>query len=73
MSRGNSPYEYNGKCAFAVSTGKTNIEGGKHELKIAGKKYKFSNVLAKMLFKVLPNRIEKANKAWNENQKKPQQ
>ena len=59
--------EYNGLCAFALSLGKTDVKGGNQHLIINGKKYVFSNPLAKMLFKVLPNRVEKANNAWNNN------
>ncbi|WP_420400957.1 hypothetical protein [Flagellimonas sp.] len=59
----NTP-EYNGHCAFAVSTGKTDVKGGKHSLTIEGKEYLFSNPIAKFLFKLLPNRIEKADANW---------
>ncbi len=55
---------YDGQCAFAVSTGKTDVKGGKHSSTVDGKTYLFSNPIAKMLFKLLPNRIEKANKVW---------
>lgn len=57
---------YNGNCAFAVSTGKLDVEGGKSSSTINGKTYLFSNPVAKILFKLLPNRIEKADKYWNE-------
>ncbi len=57
--------EYNGQCAFAVSTGKTDVEGGKGYTVIKGKKYAFSNPVAKLLFKVLPNRAEKADAVWS--------
>ena len=60
----NKASEYNGLCAFALSTGKTDVEGGKHNLTIDGKKYLFSNPIAKILFRILPNRINKANEAW---------
>jgi len=56
--------EYDGHCAFAVSTGKTNVEGGKHSTTIDGKTYFFSNPIAKLLFKILPNRIQKADQHW---------
>lgn len=56
--------EYDGHCAFAVSTGKTNVEGGKHRSIIEGKTYLFSNRVAKLLFKILPNRIQKADQHW---------
>ncbi|WP_106794272.1 hypothetical protein [Aquimarina sp. Aq78] len=58
--------EYNGNCAFAVSTGKIATKAsGKYVLTKNGKHYAFSNSIAKFLFKLLPNRIEKANTAWN--------
>lgn len=61
----NYPTEYDGHCAFAVSTGKTDVKGGKHSLTIENKTYLFSNPIAKFLFKVLPNRISKADQVWN--------
>lgn len=57
--------EFNGQCAFAVSTGKTAIAGGKHTATIHGKTYAFSNPVAKLLFKLLPNRIKKAETVWS--------
>ncbi len=59
--------EYNGHCAFAVSTGKTDVKGGKHFAAINGKTYVFSNPVAKILFKLLPNRIAKADAIWSKN------
>lgn len=56
--------EYDGYCAFAMSTGKSDVKGGKHQLTIEGKTYMFSNPIARMLFKILPNRVEKANAHW---------
>ncbi len=55
---------YDGHCAFAVSTGKTDVKGGKHHRTINGKTYVFSNGLAKILFGILPNRMQKANEIW---------
>lgn len=63
----NNSLEYNGHCAFAVSTGKLDVKGGNHQLTIEDKTYVFSNPVAKFLFKVLPNRIEKADKNWTNN------
>ena len=60
----NKTVEYEGNCDFAVSTGKIDVKGGKHSLTIEGKTYLFSNSIAKFLFKLLPNRIEKANINW---------
>lgn len=58
---------YGGQCAFAVSVGKTHVKGKKHSLVKDGKTYLFSNPVAKLLFRILPNRIEKADKIWNEH------
>ena len=55
---------YDGRCAFAVSTGKTDVNGGKHSLTIDGRTYMFSNPVAKLLFRILPNRVEKADSVW---------
>lgn len=60
----NKTVAYDGHCAFAVSTGKTDVKGGKHNLTIDGKTYLFSNPIAKFLFKMLPNRISKADTNW---------
>jgi len=60
----NTLVAYNGHCAFAVSAGKTDVIGGKHSLSIDGETYMFSNPIAKLLFKLLPNRIEKADNHW---------
>jgi YHS domain-containing protein len=60
----NNAIAYEGHCAFAVSTGKTDVKGGKNSLTIDGKTYFFSNPLAKFLFKLLPNRVEKADTHW---------
>ena len=57
--------EFNGQCAFAVSTGKTDVPGGKHTAIVNGKTYAFSNPIAKLLFKILPNRIKKAEAVWS--------
>lgn len=56
--------EYDGHCAFAVSTGKVDVKGGSSQLVIGDKTYSFSNPIAKILFRLLPNRIDKANKIW---------
>jgi len=64
ITRQNKTDEYGGHCAFAVSSGKMDVKGGKHSSTIAGKTYLFSNPIAKMLFKLLPNRIFKADTNW---------
>ena len=60
----NNTLEYEGHCAFAVSTGKTDVAGGKPQLTVDGKTYVFSNPVAKWLFRLLPGRIEKADQVW---------
>lgn len=60
----NNTAEYEGHCAFAVSTGKLDVKGGDQSLTIDGKTYLFSNPVAKILFKLLPNRIGKADTNW---------
>jgi len=65
----NEKLEFNGLCAFAVSTGKTNVIVVKHTATINGKMYAFSNPIAKLLFKVLPNRIKKAEENWDKKNK----
>ncbi len=64
MDNHNTKVAYDGHCAFAVSAGKTDVKGGKHNLTINGNTYLFSNPIAKLLFKLLPNRIEKADMNW---------
>lgn len=64
MDNQNNTVAYEEHCAFAVSTGKTDVKGGKHSMTINGKTYLFSNPIAKFLFKLLPNRIEKADTNW---------
>lgn len=64
MPNHNFTAEFDGHCAFAVSTGKVDVKGGKHSLTLDGKTYVFSNPIAKFLFKMLPNRIGKANAIW---------
>lgn len=56
--------QFDGNCAFAVSTGKLNVKGGNHQLIIDNKTYIFSNGVAKFLFKILPNRVSKATAVW---------
>ncbi|MEK6153095.1 hypothetical protein WIW50_07540 [Flavobacteriaceae bacterium 3-367] len=55
---------YDGRCAFAVSTGKTDVMGGKHSLTLDNRTYLFSNGVAKFLFRILPNRVSKADGVW---------
>ena len=63
----NENLEYTGHCAFAVSTGKTDVKGRNNFATINGKNYTFSNPVAKILFRILPNRIKKADDVWSNN------
>lgn len=60
--------QYDGQCAFAVSTGKTDVKGGNHYATINGKTYVFSNSIAKLLFKLLPGRVAKADAIWGKKE-----
>lgn len=66
----NVKVQYNGKCAFAVSLGKFDVGSGKTKLVRNNKAYFFSNPIAKVLFTLLPNRLEKANDQWSINKNK---
>lgn len=58
--------EFQGRCAFAISTGKEGVEGSEnHALIQDGKKYLFSNPIAKFLWRILPRRTAKAESNWN--------
>lgn len=58
--------EFNGQCAFALSTGKKGV-AGRPELHTVqhGKRYLFSNPVAKFLWFVLPGRRKKAELNWS--------
>lgn len=57
--------EFDGQCAFALSTGKRGVDGSaKHQLTEDGKTYYFKNGAARFLWKVLPNRAGKAQAGW---------
>ncbi len=61
----NKELEYDGNCAFAVSLGKTPPSANKkYTLTKNGKTYAFMNPVAKFLFKLFPNSIEKADYNW---------
>ena len=64
MRNENIAAAYDGHCAFAVSTGKTDVKGGNSSLTIEDKTYLFSNGVAKVLFRILPNRVKKADEIW---------
>jgi len=57
--------EYDGQCAFALSTGKAGVDGSADlTLEDGGKIYQFSNPVARFLWKILPNRAAKADETW---------
>lgn len=56
---------FNGQCAFAVSVGKKDVKAtGNHYVIQDGKKYLFSNPVAKVLWTVIPGRKKKAEMNW---------
>ena len=62
----NAPVEFEGQCAFALSTGKKGVDGSeKISLEQEGKTYYFSNSFARLLWKVLPGRREKAESTFS--------
>ncbi len=57
--------EYDGQCAFAVSTGKLGVEASpQHTLVANGRTYAFKNGAARFLWRILPDRSGKADQAW---------
>ena len=58
--------EFDGQCAFALSTGKKGV-AGKPALSTVqdGRKYLFSNPVAKLLWRILPGRRGKAELTWS--------
>ncbi len=65
MSTQSPSPEYDGQCAFALSTGKRDVEGSsKHNIVDGTKTYYFKNGVARFLWKVLPNRAAKAESVW---------
>lgn len=57
--------EYDGECAFAVSTGKRHITGSATRSVVDGDRtYYFKNGVARFLWKVLPGRAAKADAVW---------
>ena len=56
--------EFEGLCAFALSSGKTNVRGGTYKASIKGKTYVFSNLVGKILVQISPDRIKIAEHYW---------
>ncbi|MGI9556897.1 MAG: hypothetical protein ACR2N5_03045 [Solirubrobacterales bacterium] len=58
--------EFDGQCAFALSTGKRDVAGSpKHKVVDGSRTYYFKNGAAKFLWKVLPTRSDKASENWS--------
>ncbi len=67
MTDDSSQFEYDGECAFAISTGKRGVAGSpKHTIIDGDRTYQFSNGVARLLWKVLPNRAAKADEVYRE-------
>ena len=57
--------EYDGHCAFAVSTGKLEVAGSpSHALESNGRTFVFKNGAARFLWRLLPDRSAKADQVW---------
>ena len=58
--------EFDGQCAFALSTGKKDVPANEDLFLIqSGRKFNFSNPVARFLWKVLPGRLRKAESTWS--------
>jgi len=65
MNTDNPQPEYDGECAFAVSTGKRDVAGSaSHSVVDGDRTYYFKNGVARFLWKVLPGRAAKADATW---------
>jgi hypothetical protein len=61
-----SSAEFEGRCAFAVSLSKKDVAGSESCYLIQdGKKYLFSNPVAKLLWRIIPGRKKKAESNWS--------
>lgn len=58
--------EFGGQCAFAMSIGKKHVTGRENcHLVRDGKKYLFSNPVARFLWQIMPGRKQKAEANWS--------
>lgn len=58
--------EFGGQCTFALSLGKKGIAGDPGCYTVQdGKKYLFANPVLKVLWKVIPDRVRKAERTWS--------
>jgi hypothetical protein len=71
MSAVNSPPEFGGECAFAVSLGKS-AKGKEGCYAIRdGRTYLFLNPVARFLFRILPGRLQAAERHWSSRSTSP--
>jgi hypothetical protein len=60
--------EFDGQCTFSLSLGKKGIAGNPGCYTVhAGKKYLFANPVVKLLWKVIPDRVRKAEQTWSQS------
>jgi len=61
--------EFGGECAFAVSLGKRGVAGkeGCHAIR-DGRRYVFSNPVARLLWLLIPGRRSASERTWSERQ-----
>ena len=56
--------EYDGECAFAMSLGRQADGKESQQITEGDKVYYFANPVAKLIWKVMPNRAAKADAEW---------
>jgi hypothetical protein len=64
-NKNNLTPQYDGQCAFATSLGRDAKGLDKHKLIQDSNLYLFSNPVAKLLWKIIPNRKKKADENWS--------
>ena len=64
MENESSKPEYDGQCAFGLSLGREAPGKESAQLTENGKVYYFSNPLVKWMWKIMPNRAQKADAEW---------
>lgn len=61
--------QYGGECAFAVSLGKEAPGSPRHWRVVDGRLFLMSNPVAKLLFRLLPGRVDAADEQWSNGQR----
>jgi len=56
--------EFNGQCSFAISLGSKQEGSEKWRIEKNGKVYLFSNLVAKILWMIIPGCRKRAEKNW---------